>query len=80
MPWLDGKALCGNVGRRYCTDDEWLEGCANAVGVVDMTGAWEWVAEEVAGEAQKRGSSTCDSASSHSIVDPYEVRCCGPMI
>ncbi len=79
--WLDGKALCQGLGRRYCTDAEWFEGCTNAVGLVDIAGdGYEWVAEESAGVAQKRGAADCDDASAHVITDPYEVRCCGPMI
>lgn len=81
MLWLDGKNLCEGLGRRYCTDAEWVEGCKNAVGLVEITGDdYEWVAEEAGGVAQKRGSSSCDDASAHVITDPYEVRCCGPMI
>lgn len=81
MLWLDGKAVCEGLGRRYCADAEWLEGCQNASGLVDITGDdYEWVAEEDAGTAQKRGNASCDDASAHVITDPYEVRCCGPMI
>ncbi len=79
--WLDGKATCQALGRRYCTDAEWLEGCLNATGLVDITGdSYEWVAEEAGGIAQKRGASGCDDASAHVITDPYELRCCGPML
>lgn len=81
MIWLTGQAACDAEGRRYCTDAEWLEACLNATGLVDMTGdGWEWVAEQAGGVAHKRGASDCDDASSHVITDPYEVRCCGPMI
>lgn len=79
--WLAGKATCNALGRRYCTDAEWLEACLGATGLVDMTADnYEWVAEESGGVAQKRGASGCDDASAHVITDPYEVRCCGPMI
>jgi hypothetical protein len=78
--WLDGKAICTNLGRRYCTDAEWFEACENATGLVGMVGDYEWVAEESGGIAQKRGSSSCDDPSSHVITDPYPFRCCGPMI
>jgi|GEM_PF-2706589 len=79
--WLEGKATCEALGRRYCTDAEWLEGCLNATGLVDITlDNYEWVAEEAGGIAQKRGAGGCDDGSAHVITDPYEVRCCGPML
>jgi hypothetical protein len=79
--WQVGKDICEAMGRRYCTDAEWFEGCQNAVGLVDISGDdWEWVAEEASGVAQKRGPSGCTETGSHVITDPYEVRCCGPML
>jgi hypothetical protein len=38
--------------------------------------AFEWVVEESAGVAQKRGPLACTDTSSHVIGDPYEYRCC----
>ena len=82
MPWLTGKALCEGLGRRYCTDAEWFEGCTTATNLVDITSnGWEWVAEEAGGIAQKRGGSgSCNDMTTHQVIDPYGVRCCGPMM
>lgn len=75
--WINAKALCEGMGRRLCTDAEWLEGCTNQSTLTNMTGDdYEWVAEEAAGIAQKRGASGCDDSSSHAITDPYGYRCC----
>src|SRR5262245_21060168 len=37
LPWDAALAACTGVGRRLCTDAEWLEACENASGLVDMT-------------------------------------------
>lgn len=77
MPWTGAAADCAALGRRLCRDLEWAEACVNATNLVDMLdGGWEWVAEESAGVAQKRGSTECTAISSHAVVDPYEYRCC----
>jgi hypothetical protein len=77
IPWTDAVLACSAVGRRLCADAEWFEGCVNATGLVDMLdGEFEWVAEEVAGVAQKRGVSDCTTTATHAVVDPYEFRCC----
>lgn len=75
-PWTTAKADCEALGRRLCADAEWYDGCVNAPGLMSMTDGYEWVAEEVGGVAQKRGSSGCDDSSSHAVVDPYQYRCC----
>ena len=81
MIWLDGKAVCEAAGRRYCADAEWVDACTNATGLVQMTGDdYEWVAEMNGGVAEKRGAADCADLGSHVITDPYEVRCCGPML
>lgn len=36
---------------------------------------WEWTADE-SGIADKRGYDSCDSQSTHPIVDAYDFRCC----
>lgn len=77
IPWTEAKTMCEADGRRLCSDAEWVEACNNAVGVIDMLDlGWEWVAEEVAGIAQKRGASLCTDMSTHQVIDPYEYRCC----
>jgi hypothetical protein len=78
VTWTSAKADCESLGRRLCADAEWYAGCTyqpTLVGMVD--GDFEWVAEESAGVAQKRGPSTCEGMSAHEIfVDPYVYRCC----
>jgi len=82
--WTDAKAICEGLGRRLCTDAEWFLGCTDAAGLVDMANdgngnnpEWEWVAEEQAGVAQKRGYAACTDTSSHEIfIDAYDYRCC----
>jgi hypothetical protein len=75
--WTDAKADCEGLGRRLCADAEWLAACLGADGVTEMIGDYEWVAEEAAGVAKKRGSSACDDSSEHEIfVDPFGYRCC----
>jgi hypothetical protein len=79
-PWTIAGARCAALGRRLCADLEWLAGCENVRGIVDMTDdAYEWVAEESAGVALKRGPDLCTSMSSHVIGDPYEFRCCADL-
>ena len=82
-PWTEARDLCAVTGARLCTDAEWAEACGCAVGLIDMAndgaGAsleWEWVAEESAGIAQKRGYSACGDTSTHAVTDPYDSRCC----
>jgi hypothetical protein len=82
-PWTDARDLCAVTGARLCTDAEWAEACGCAVGVIDMAndgdGAsqeWEWVADESAGVAQKRGYAACGDTSTHAVTDPYDYRCC----
>jgi len=82
--WTNAKAVCNADGRRLCGDAEWLTACVDAAGLVDMAndggGAnpnWEWVAEESAGVAQKRGYAACSDTAAHEIfVDSYDYRCC----
>jgi hypothetical protein len=75
--WTIAKLDCEMLGRRLCADAEWYLGCTDAAGLVDMIdGGFEWVAEEAAGVAQKRGPNACTDISSHVVVDPYEFRCC----
>lgn len=77
LGWLDAKTTCIGEGRRLCADAEWLDGCSNAVGILAMTNDWEWVAEESAGIAQKRGGDgACTDMSAHGIDTPYTYRCC----
>ena len=82
-PWTVARDTCASLGRRLCADAEWAIACTDASGLVDMandgngaTPEWEWVAEEAAGVAQKRGYSACSSMSSHQVIDPYDYRCC----
>jgi len=83
LDWLMATDACAAVGRRLCSDGEWLEACQYAVGLVDMandgagaSAEWEWVAEESGGVAQKRGYADCTDTSSHVVTDPYDFRCC----
>lgn len=77
LPWDQAKADCAALGRRLCADAEWFAACTNQPSLANMFGdGYEWVAEESGGIAQKRGSSTCDDASAHQIIDPYDYRCC----
>lgn len=76
-PWTTAKSICEGLGRRLCADAEWLAGCTNQPTLMNMVGDdYEWVAEEAAGIAQKRGASACEDSSSHSVTDPYGYRCC----
>lgn len=77
LPWDQAKADCEVLGRRLCADAEWFAACTNQPSLATMYGdGYEWVAEESGGIAQKRGSSTCEDASSHAVIDPYDYRCC----
>lgn len=77
LPWTDAGLDCQAAGRRLCADAEWFEACVNAAGLVDMIDlGFEWVAEEAAGIALKRGGDACAVMSSHQVIDPYEYRCC----
>lgn len=77
LPWGQAAAACNALGRRLCTDAEWLAGCTGAAGLLDATDDWEWVSDVIsATDAVKRGSAACTARSSHAIVDPYGVRCC----
>jgi hypothetical protein len=81
--WIEAEALCADHGRRLCTDAEWVAACHAAPARLEsMTGNWEWVADLTsATSARKRGSSTCDSISSHSIDSgAYAFRCCADAI
>lgn len=77
--WTEAREQCTAAGRRLCTDAEWFAACEELPGLVDMAGDgnWEWVADEDAGVAQKRGVDVCGDTSAHEIfVDPYDFRCC----
>lgn len=77
-PWTFARDICASLSRRLCADAEWLTACESArAGLLDMVGPdYEWVAEESAGIAQKRGASSCQDPSAHAVVDPYDWRCC----
>ena len=80
--WTMARATCEGLGRRLCADLEWAAACDKASDLVNMASdsdalQWEWVADETAGVALKRGYDACDAMSSHEIfVDPYDYRCC----
>jgi hypothetical protein len=81
--WTSAQTTCAALGRRLCDAAEWLIACTNAPGLVDMAndagGAdpeWEWFAGEADGVAEKGGYAACTDTSSHSVVDPYDYRCC----
>lgn len=77
--WTNAVTMCAAASMRLCTAAEWVSGCTNATGLVEVLGDnWEWVSDKIAVDiAEKRGgSSGCGDISSHVITDPYEVRCC----
>ncbi len=82
-PWTTARDTCLGVGRRLCTEAEWTLACTCALGLDEMFNdgggsaqEWEWVADELSGVAHKRGYDSCDAASTHVVVDPYDYRCC----
>lgn len=76
--WTNAKAACEALQVRLCTDQEWFVACTMLTELSGMAGdGYEWVAEEAAGIAQKRGSTDCFDMSEHEIfVDSYDYRCC----
>lgn len=76
--WLGAKDDCLNLGRRLCADAEWVDGCSKVGSLQAMVDDWEWVAEESAGIAQKRGGGgACGDMSTHETdTDPFGYRCC----
>lgn len=77
--WPDARTTCTALGRRLCSDPEWLQACTVASGLVDMVGDYEWLAEESGGVAQKRGNGSCADLSAHDIATPYGYRCCAAL-
>jgi hypothetical protein len=81
--WTNAGMICAGRGKRLCADTEWYEACLQAteLGIPDMVGDYEWVAELVTPtEGGKRGYLSCEDESAHEIfVDPYVVRCCADL-
>ncbi|MCX5747195.1 MAG: hypothetical protein NT062_32395 [Proteobacteria bacterium] len=85
LPWGAARDACTTAGRRLCADAEWALACTSDVSgaLIDMANdgggvnpEWEWMAEEAAGIAQKRGFAACTDISTHAVGDPYDFRCC----
>lgn len=85
LSWVAADAKCHALGRRLCSEAEWVTACNRATGLVDMiddeNGAsanWEWTGDLTPmGEGVKRGLTTCADASAHAVdSDPYDFRCC----
>jgi hypothetical protein len=79
LTWVRAAEHCMSKGKRLCSDSEWLTACqSSGKGMIDMTGTYEWIAQLASDTSgKKRGSSTCASASSHSVTSGvYQTRCC----
>jgi len=79
LTWVRAAEFCMSKGKRLCSTTEWSTACSSSgKGMVDMTGAYEWLYELASDtSAKKRGASTCASASSHGVTTgTYDTRCC----
>ncbi len=77
--WINAEVVCSDLGRRLCSDVEWVAAChAAPSGLETMTDSWEWVADlQSVDNAFKRGSTSCDSQSYHDIDSGgYTYQCC----
>lgn len=80
LVWTVARDTCGAAKKRLCTQAEWVQACnaPTSDGMLKMVGDWEWLVDKAsATSAKKRGATSCNSASSHSITSgAYRTRCC----
>ncbi len=79
--WWNAVATCGSLNAHLCKWDEWYFAATNAIplGLINLTGAWEWVADGGGGATVRYvGLNLIDE--SLTIVpystNVYSFRCC----
>lgn len=79
--WWNAVVTCGALNAHLCKWDEWYFAATNAVplGLINLTGAWEWVSDGGGGATVKFVGLTSIDESQTIVPYPantYSFRCC----